>query len=586
MGKHTLPLTDAAERSAIGYQLWPTFPVPAGEIDTGYDALVTKLVEQRRVTIDGYGGVLWSDLRRRLDAALLRRGVCATWHDVEVALRPTQEIDELVSPSLGDDDPVFGHRFTGELRDFFDQARLQSLRSEAGTGLSIVYGTGAALVDSEGYVVYVDLPKDEIQRRSRRGTIRNLGAGRAGDAKTMYKRCYFVDWVALNRHKADLLPTIDLFVDGTRFDEPTMMAGDHVRTALTRASRTCFRVRPWFEPGAWGGQWLKKRIPGLPQDVPNYAWSFELITPENGLVLDSDGRRLEISFDCLMYHDHEAVLGSAAARFGFDFPIRFDFLDTFAGGNLSVQCHPSPAYIRDHFGEPFTQDETYYILDCRPGAKVYVGFQDGVDPEEFRRVLDRSQTEGVPVDINRYVHSEPSRKHELFLIPHGTVHSAGVDNLVLEISATPYIFTFKMYDWLRADLNGQPRPLNVKRAWDNLDFSRQRSYVREHLIAQPRLIAAGSDWRVEHLPTHSIHFYDVHRFTFGTEVEASTGGSCHVLSVVDGEAVTVETGLGMRQRFHYAETFVVPAAATRYRLINEGSGPVQVVKAFVKPGAV
>ncbi len=566
------------------YKLYPTFPVPAGAVHVGFDALAEQLCSARCVRIDGYVGVLWPEFRNRLTAALARQKRSATWIDIQQALRSTAEIERLVAPSLGGDDPLFGTKHFGQLRDFFAPELLAALKPTDEQKLTILYGAGAGLVAWPGPLVYVDVPKNELQYRSRAGVVCNLGAaGSPPSAQQQYKRFYFVDWPVLNRHKQALLPHVDWFVDEQLPERPTFITGVELRGALQRMSHNVFRARPWFEAGPWGGQRLKAHIPQLPQTEPNYAWSFELITPENGIALGDGAHQCEVSFDWLMFAHADAVLGPHVDRFGVDFPIRFDFLDTFSGGNLSVQCHPRPEYALAQFGEPFTQDETYYIIDCEPSAEAYLGFRAEVDPAQFRDALEQSYREGTPVDVPRFVNTVPARRHELLLIPSGTIHCSGKDILVLEISATPYIFTFKMYDWLRLGLDGRPRPLNIQRAFDNLDFSRQGAEVARQLISRPETIAAGSDWRLVHLPTHAEHFYDVHRLEFATQVDVRTEGSPHVLMLVEGERVAVETAAGMTAHYNFLETFVVPAAADSYRITNVGNTTAKVVKAFLKP---
>jgi mannose-6-phosphate isomerase class I len=304
--------------------------------------------------------------------------------------------------------------------------------------------------------------------------------------------------------------------------------------------------------------------------------------PENGLVFESNGNLLEVSFDYLMFQENNNVLGKHAGLFGYEFPIRFDFLDTWEGGNLSIQCHPTLQYIRENFGETITQDETYYILDCKEDAQVYLGFQQGIDPIAFKQTLENSKANKQVVPVEEYVQSHTASKHDLFLIPNGTVHSAGINNLVLEISATPYIFTFKMYDWLRLDLNGEPRAINIEHAFNNLDFERQGATVTEELISKQRVIEKGDDWVLVHCPTHAAHFYDVHRLEFETRITVQTNYTCHILMLVEGSAITVETGNGVVETFSYAETFVIPAAAKNYTLINKVTGIAKVVKAFCK----
>jgi predicted NBD/HSP70 family sugar kinase/mannose-6-phosphate isomerase class I len=577
---------ELGKRTKHTYEIYPSFTCESGSISSDYRNLAKWISKHKIIVIDGYAGVLWDDLRKRLSKELRAMGKSVLWHEISAALKSDDLLDEMIAPCLGGDDPIFGKRTMLSLKDFFDEDLLSSMQADAKADINIVIGTGAALIAWQAPLIYVDLPKNELQFRMRAGRILNLGATKADLPKLMYKRFYFVDWPVLNKHKCSLISRMDIIIDDQRPTKLMWMEADAMRDALKKMSTNLFRVRPWFEPGPWGGQWMKDRIEGLTQDVPNYAWSFELIVPENGLLLEDAGKLLEISFDMLMYLHHENVLGEASDRFGYEFPIRFDFLDTFDGGNLSIQCHPKESYISKHFGENFTQDETYYILDTKENAQVYLGFNEDIDPLRFRNALEESFKNSTEINVERFVQRHDSYKHDLFLIPNSTIHGSGTNNLVLEISSTPYIFTFKLYDWLRLDLDGNPRPLNIERGFNNLDFSRKGDRVKQEFISSPALIDSGSDWQLYHLPTHEEHFYDVHRYHFMNKIEIATQNQCHILMLVEGSSIQVETASGMKQQFNYAETFVVPAAAESYRIINSGSVECMVIKAFVKSDKV
>jgi mannose-6-phosphate isomerase class I len=569
-----------ATGAASGYDIYPSFKI-AQPIHSGYESLGEYILKTGgNFILDGYGAVYWDIIKNSLTDFFTKKGIDTQWISIENYLKPEQEIDKLIAPYLGGGDPLFGKIYPGDISDFYDTDSIAGLKPN-NNSLTFVYGCGAALVNWQCPVIYFDVPKNEIQFRSRAGNTCNLGAHLPNEPKAQYKRFYFIDWVVFNKHKQALLPRVAVIVDEQRPNEVTWTTGETLRGALTDMSSNAFRARPWFEPGVWGGQWIKKHIDGLNKDVINYAWSFELIAPENGIVLESNGIRLEVSIDNLLYNNNKLILGKAADRFGYKFPIRFDFLDTMDGDNLSLQCHPTVAYTKTNFGEDFTQDETYYILDAEEDAEVYLGFQENIDKDAFKAVLEESFNTGSPIDVEKYVQVFPAKKHDLFLIPNGTVHCSGKNNMVLEISATPYIFTFKMYDWVRPDLSGNPRTLNIDRAFDNLNFDRKGDVVTDTLISKQTVVKEGADWRLISLSTHPEHFYNIERFEFETDVTDITNNQCLILSLVEGESIIVKTG-DLEQVINYAETFIVPANTKTYSMRNNGSQKAKVVKAYVK----
>jgi mannose-6-phosphate isomerase class I len=403
-----------------------------------------------------------------------------------------------------------------------------------------------------------------------------------------YKRAYFVDWRVADRLKKSLLPQIDFLLDTNQRDIPKMITGAQLAQGLKNAVQRPFRVVPFFDPGPWGGQWMKE-ICDLPRDVENYAWCFDCVPEENSLLLAFGDVKVEIpSINVVFQHPHELLGEAVHARFGTEFPIRFDFLDTMQGGNLSLQVHPLTSYIREKFGLDYTQDESYYMLDAAADGHVYLGLREGVDPLAMTAELCASQEGGPDFPAEKYVNIWPAAKHDHFLIPAGTIHCSGRDGVVLEISATPYIFTFKLWDWGRLGMDQKPRPIHLQHGLKNIQWDRTTAWVKKNLINRIKQIARGDGWHEESTGLHEFEFVETRRHWFTQAVPHHTLGNLNVLNLVEGDSVIVDSPTGAFEplTIHYAETFIVPAAVGEYiiRPAGKPSGELATIKAYVRAG--
>lgn len=538
------------------------------------------------VALDAYPGADVADLVGAAEVAL------PGWRVVNVedaAARPVQQIDEMLDEYLTDD-RVLGVMTHLEIGAFYDAHLLAVLAAAVQTydSPTILIGWGASRVVDADLLVLVDMARWEIQRRQRQGQPNWRCANADEDPLRKYKRGYFVEWRVADAHKVEIFDRLDYCLDTNRgLDDAVLVRAETVRHGLEKTTRTPFRVVPFFDPGVWGGQWMKE-VCDLDASAKNYAWCFDCVPEENSLYLNVRGHRFELPALDLVLLQPKALLGErTVARFGAEFPIRFDFLDTMGGGNLSLQVHPLTDYIKRTFGMSYTQDESYYLLEADPGTVVYLGTRTGIDPGQMIADLELAETGRHPFPADDYVNVFPAKKHDHFLIPAGTVHCSGANTMVLEISATPFIFTFKMWDWDRLGLDGKPRPISIEHAKRNIEWGRDTEWVTKNLVNQVEFVAEGPGWVEERTGLHELEFIEVRRTWFTDVVEHDTNGTVNVLNLVEGREAVVESPTGAFDPFvvHFAETFIVPADVGRYTIRPRGDGTGErcgTLKAYVR----
>jgi mannose-6-phosphate isomerase class I len=552
----------------VPYGLEPRYPVIGGEVECGFEPLVRVLRATRGVVaIDGPAAAPWDEFIARLRASL---GDVKTI-DARVHYRDWYEIDRVTDTTLRGD-PVFAT---------IPETPLVSLLRDALPDLwafdelAIVYGPGSAHFGHD-VLWYADLPKRLGLEAVVAGRARNLGQshGDRGNAR----RLLFIDWPIEDRHRSEHQGRWERYLDLSDVDEPRSLSATALAATVKHLAGGPFRTRPTFLRVPWGGRWLSDELhaPG----GPKLGLGYELIAPEAGVLLGGE-RPMEVALELVIAADRIAVLGTSAATVPAAFPLRFDYLDTAGGGDLSVHSHPGDAYMREVFGQKLAQHETYYVMVEGKDGRIFLGLRDETDIAAFRSAAEASLRDRTPLAIARFVQTVPARRHQLYLIPAGTPHGSGVGNVVLEISATPYLYSLRFYDWLREDERGELRPVQLDHAFANLVSERRGAAVPRDLVPEPIGVRKGDGYTEVAFARHAEVFFSVHRIDFDKPVLDRTGDRFHVLNLAEGEDIEIRTAAGRRHRLRYAETILLPAAVGEYELVPLTRGHRTVVKAFV-----
>lgn len=557
------------------------------------------------ICMDGYIGAEWTHLVNLLTGELIKQDIKVRVFDAGSYYKSSQELDKILSPNLPKDrekDPVllFGELFEGGYETLFDEIRLNELKKELekkstdgsdNKTVNIVYGAGACfegLLPFCDITVYFDITPKQAVLRIKNGKYKNLGDEYARPFKETMRRCYYYDFELAMHLRMKLIKEdlIDFYIASGEAEKMQLIPRQAFSEICSSMVNYPFRCKPVYLEGVWGGYYMK-RLRSLPEEMKNCAWIFDLIPLEVSMLVKVGDQIVEIPFFTFVCKEGVSLMGQECVdTFNGYFPIRFNYDDTYHGsGNMSIQVHPTDKYIKENFNEHGRQDESYYVIATGHGARTFVGLQGKSDTVEFIEAVKKSEIDFSQVDYEKYVNYVESKPGMQFILPAETIHSSGRNQLILEIgSLTVGSYTFKMYDYLRPDLDGIPRPIHTYHGERVLDVNRTSSWVDQNLVQKPRILRSGKGWAEYVIGEHDLLYFNLYRYEFKKQIEGDTDGVFHVLTLVDGEKIAVYPKNSPERRYtqNYLDVVVVPANIGPYVIENLGNQPVCVHKTCLK----
>ena len=550
---------------------------------------------KRRVAVDGYAGAPFEALRRVLTQQL---GGSVSVVDARSLIR--KDVEAVVAPYLPEDreiDPVllYGVRYEGGYAGLQDGARVDRLRAElaqTGNAATIVIGQGSLakpLQDAYDLRLWMDITPRQAALNFKYGRSLNLGCEEALPYAAMMRRNYYVDFETALDLRWQLLKdgALDAYVTADDPDQMVMVPYAALCKLFDALRQRPFRCRPVYLEGVWGGFYIK-RLRHLPDAMRNCAWVFDMIPMEVSLAAGVGGKEIEVPFFTFVQQQGEKLLGARAfQRFGGYFPVRFNYDDTYhADGNMSIQCHPGEEYVVANHRELGRQDESYYVCVTGQGAKTYLGFRGEGSCEAFLEAAKHAEKTGGLIDYERYLNAVPSMPGTQVMIPAGTIHASGRNQVILEIgSLTVGSYTYKLYDYQRIDpQTGMPRPIHLKAGERVLHPEYTGGWVEENLVNHGGVARQGEGWKETVVGEHDLLYFSLRNLIFEKQVEDDTRGCFHVLTLVDGERVRVESLCDPARGFEAEsmDILVVPADFGPYRVVNKGLGVVTVHKTMIR----
>ncbi len=265
-------------------------------------------------------------------------------------------------------------------------------------------------------------------------------------------------------------------------------------------------------------------------------------------------------------------------------------------GSMPIHNHPDTDYNRRNFNEPLGRYETYYIVEAYPDAGTMMGFKEDADLEECERLCRESKNQKV-FDWQKFIRRWATNVGDLFLIPPGTEHGHGGNQMILEMDTGPSVagteYSFFTYDFARhtwddaaKSMTAPPMRMHLEHSFRNNKWRREK-YVEEHLRARPVVVKGDGDTRMDRYTTLSEMPFEIERFVFTKPMSHSTEGRfLQIPTLTVGKSVIIRSKKEPQRQttLDFLQACLIPAGFGDYEFISPDGSPCTVVMIRLKYG--
>ena len=555
------------------------------------------LKANKPVAIDGWYGVDYRAITEALDKELRKAGVTVRFVFTNTLALPLEIISRYKQKFITDD-PGFGYvNAEGRFIDLLDQEKIAALKNLFANEALVVIGCAAAipeLFDCYGKVFYCDKTRQSLLWQMWDGRLIPF-AHEEPDKNYEWKEYYYCDYYLLHFQKEFLAEKMDYYVEAIDYDDLKILPGKVYRNILQTLLTYPIKEVEIYQPGPWGAYRYRDLwdIEGLECN----AWN-ELAGPELGVLVDiGNGKVLNMPFANLMHYGDLLTGPCLNKKYPHLFPMDVWLDDGYfpektpaERTSMPIHNHPGTDYVKAHFNEPMGRYETYYIAEAYEGANTWMGFFDDADLEEWERKIRESNNVNPIEDWKDYVCNWKSSVGDLFLIPPGTDHGHGGNQMVLEMDTCPSIagteYSFFSYDYARNSWDDTSKTMTAKPLKMHMDHSnrnnkwRREDYVDRKLRARPEVVKWTREYYIDRYSSVPEMPFDVERIFFYKKGEYSTEGKCvHIITLTVGENIVIRSKKdpALEANINLFQSAVIPAAFGAYELVNSSGGQCTAV---------